>query len=116
MKTELFEFQVRVHPTREHPCFNEIEFGKLIIFIYGTNREDALIKASKIACLLPYRIGAAKIFPVAEQEKLDSYQVACIEKAKTIGVRCALFHWPKGTDEKTVLHSWPYLVPPMDEH
>jgi len=114
MNKRLFEFQIRVHLTREHPKYCDYAFGILIIWLYCTAAKTALENGVKIARFFPFKLGGAKSFPITEDMQLQPYQVNCIEKAKTIGGNIAFFHWPKGTDEKLALAHWPLLVPPLN--
>jgi hypothetical protein len=113
MTKQLFEVQFRVHPTPDHPQFGQIKFGLLIIWVYETDAKKAVQKGHYIAAALPYAVGVGKSFSIADGDKLEPYQLACVSKAKIIGGNLALLHWSNDYDETAVLHDWPLLVPPL---
>ena len=112
-KLELFEVQLLVHLTREHPRYGEYEFGILVIWLYCPNEKTAADNGKKLASLLPYKIGPGKSFPITEGKQLQPYQIGCVATAKIIGGNIAFFHYPKEADEKKVMGHWPLLVPPL---
>lgn len=97
----------------DHPKAGEYEFGILIVWLYSRCQKDAGAMANKIIAPLPYSTHGWKSFPV-ELEKMEPYQIKCVEQAKIMGINFALFHWPKGSDENAVLGNWPCLIPPLN--
>ena len=115
MNKTLFQCELRVHFTAEHPKVDEFGFGIFQVWLFGENQQVALETAVKIVRLLPYKIFGAKSFPYLKDHALkhDPMAVICAAKAGESGFSFALHHWPKGTDENAVLGHWPLLVPPL---
>jgi hypothetical protein len=111
MNKKLFEVQIRVHLTPEHPKFYEYQFGLLVIWLYAKDHQSAVVEAVLWGRPLPYELGGAKSFAIEDQVELQPYQKSCIPKTESMGRNLAFFNWPIGSDENAILGSWPGIVP-----
>jgi hypothetical protein len=111
MTKQLFQVELHVHFSAEHPKAAEFEFGILQVWLFAETPPAAIETAVRMVRLLPYKILGAKSFPYAEDETVLPFQKVCADRAKTMAVNFALHHYPKGTNEKEVLGNWPLLVP-----
>jgi len=111
---QLFEVQIRVRTTREHPNYAEVEFGRLFCWFFGVDEMSAYKKAMEFAVSLPYKLGDAKILPVEGREDIQPWQVDCAVQAYATGDHVEKFiGYKRGLDEDKILGHWPYLVPPL---
>jgi hypothetical protein len=116
MSTQLFEVQIRVHPTREHPQFGAFDFGLLCMWLYSADRSSAATEAVIFARRLPYRLGPVKSFNVEwanNPGELRDYEVDGAVKAAKIGFSIELITWPPATTEEDALGNWPFIVPTL---
>jgi len=113
MNKTLFQVEMRVHFTAEHPKADEFEFGILQVWLFAGNQHAAAETAKKIVSLLPYKIISAKSFPY-DAAAAQGLEIICAHYAAVLGINFSLIHYPKGTDEQAVLGHWPLLVPPLN--
>ena len=115
MEKTLYQVEMRVHFTKDHPKVNEFAFGILQVWIFSKSPNAAGETALKIARFLPYKIFGVKAFPYDESKHPGS--VLAVEVNASVsgtGIAINLIHYPKGTDEFATLGYWPCLVPHLD--
>ena len=81
----LFQVEMRVHFTAEHPKANEFEFGILQVWLFADNQPAAAEAAIKMVRLLPYKIFGAKSFPF-DADAAHGHEIICAHKAANIGI------------------------------
>jgi hypothetical protein len=110
--TQLFEVEIRVQTTPEHPQFQKFQCGMLSVWLYAADVKSAGESAIQIARTLPFKLGPAQSFPIDGAENLKDWQIDGAAEASHTTPKM-LFHG-FATEEELSAElgpDWPFLVP-----